>query len=369
MEGKAFRSYLLLAFYVLLMVAAVIKTDAILAILSKGLALMSPLFRGVAIAFILDGPYEVFRGLTIRHFKSEKAEKPARAVSAALVHVLFLLVLFGIFYYIIPQFVDSVGQFSGSYPAYRDKVVGFIDKLAVSLRMGAFDFSRFDDFISGLPERIGSALTGMFPKVFSITASVLRSLANVLLGFILSLYILSDKERISLQLKRAVRAYLPKAAERVERVSAITASAYRRFIDGQLIEALVLGTMCFVGMLALGFPYALPISLVIGISNLIPVAGPIIGTIPGFLIILLVDPVKALWFLLFIIVLQQLEGNIVYPRVMGSSIGLPSFWLLLTIIISGGLFGVLGIVVGIPAVTVLYRLVEQDVKSKLRIDA
>lgn len=369
MDGKSFRSYLLLAFYVLLMVAAVIKTDAILAILSKGLALLSPLFIGVAIAFVLDGPYEFFKKLILGIFKSEKAVKPVKAVSAILVHILFLLVLSGFFYYVVPQFVDSVNQFAGSYPAYKEQVVGFVDKLAVSLRIDTFDFSRFDDFVSQLPARIGSVLTGMFPKVFSITASVLRSLANLLLGFILSLYILSEKEKIALQLKRAIRAYLPKLSDRIEHISTVTASTFRKFIYGQLIEALVLGVMCFIGMLAFGFPYALPISLVIGISNLIPIAGPIIGTIPGFLIILLVDPVEALWFLLFVVVLQQLEGNIIYPKVMGSSIGLPSFWLLLTIIVSGGLFGVLGIVMGIPVVTVLYRLVGQDVRSRLKTDA
>lgn len=360
-----FRSYLLLAFYIFLMAAALIKIDSLLAILRKGINALSPLFIGIAIAFILNGLFETIKKALMRAFKSPKAEKAIRFSSVMVVHIIFLLTVIGISYYIIPQFIESSRQFSSNYPAYRGQVLSFVAKVTEFLEIKSFDFSKLDDFIGQLPDRITTILGNIFPRVFTITTSVITSIVRIVLGFVLSIYILSDKARIESQLRRLVIAYFPKSSDSVGRIVSVTLNTFKKFIYGQLAAALILAVMCFFGMLIFGFPYALPISMLIGISNLVPIIGPIIGTIPAFLIVLLVDPVKALWFVLLIVVLQQIEGNLVYPRVMGQSIGLPQLWLLLTVILAGGLFGVLGLVIGVPTVTVLYRLLSLDVKARL----
>ena len=365
MDKRTFRSYLLLAFYIFLMGAALVKFDALLSLAAKSLRVISPLFIGIAIAFILDGLFETIRKGLRRSFGSPRAEKPVRFASVLIAHLFFLLSVFAIFYYIIPQFIESTKQFSSNYPAYRGQVLDFVAKVTEYLEIQSFDFSQLDEFIRQLPERITALLGSIFPRVFTITTSVISSLVRIVLGFVLSIYILSDKTRIESQLRRFIAAYFPKSAERIGHIASVTSATFKKFIYGQLTEALVLAVLCFFGMLIFGFPYALPISMLIGVSNLVPIVGPIIGTIPGFLILLLVDPMKALWFVLFIVVLQQIEGNLIYPRVMGQSIGLPQLWLLLTVILAGGIFGVLGLVIGVPTVTVLYRLVGQDVRSRL----
>ncbi len=366
MDRGLFRSYLKLIAYAILMVAAVVKADLLLSFASRFLSILSPLFIGIALAFIINGPFEWLNRLLIKFPPLSGNDKGRRFIAVLLSHVFFLVLVTVLFYFIVPQFIDSVKQFSASYPTYRDQVNAYIKVVADYLKIQSVDLSSFDDFIKQLPDRLSTFLTGFVPKLFTITTGVVRSIINVLLGFVLSIYILSDKRKLEDILLRTIRAYLPSRAKRIEQVGELTASTFKKFVYGQLTEALILSLACFAGMLVFGFPYALPISMIIGVSNLIPIAGPIIGTIPSVLIILLVDPVKALWFVLFIVVLQQVEGNFIYPRVVGSTIGLPPLWLLMVIIVGGGLFGVIGMVLGVPTVTVLYKLLNEDLDRRLR---
>ncbi len=369
MNSSLFKSYLKLAALILLMAAALVKVDVILTFLGKAMGVLSPLFIGIALAFIINGPYEWIKKQLMRVIKSDRAEKLVRIASVLLAHLVFLLALTGMFYYIIPQFIDSVRQFSSNYPTYREQIDSFLNMINSYLKLGTLDLSSFDNFIKQLPEKLSTILTGFLPQVFTITTSVIGTVVDIVLGFVLSIYILADKRNIERMLIRANRAYLSKSSARIEDVAAITTATFKKFIYGQLTEALILGVLCFIGMMIFGFPYALPISIMIGVSNLVPIAGPIIGTIPSALILLLIDPVKALWFILFIVILQQIEGNIIYPRVVGQSIGLPPLWLLLVIIVGGGLFGVLGMVLGVPIVTVAYQLLVRDLDKKLEVKA
>ncbi len=366
MDRGLFRSILRLIVIAILLTAAVVKVDLLISLASRLLDILSPLFIGIALAFILNGPFEWTNRILARIPGLSGMDKGRRTIAVLLSHLAFIAIIAALFYYIVPQFIDSVKQFSASYPAYRDQVSAYIKAVADYLDIQSLDLSRFDDFIRQLPDRLSTFLTGFVPRLFTITTGVVRSIINVLLGFILSIYILADKRNLESILLRSIRAYMPKKAKRMEQVAELTASTFKKFVYGQLTEALILGTACFAGMLALGFPYALPISMMIGVSNLVPIAGPIIGTIPSVLIILLVDPVKALWFVLFVVVLQQIEGNVIYPRVVGSTIGLPPLWLLMVIIVGGGLFGVLGMVLGVPTMTVLYRLLNEDLDRRLR---
>ena len=184
---------------------------------------------------------------------------------------------------------------------------------------------------------------------------------------IISVYLLYHKEKLIRQLKSVIRAFLPdRLTDFIFDTARFTNETFAKFIGGQMAEAFILGVLCFVGMSVLGIPYALMISVIIAISNLIPIFGPWIGAILSAFILLMIDPMKALWFLIFIIVLQQLENNLIYPKVVGSSIGLSGLWVIFAVIVCGGLFGVLGIFLGIPLFAVVSKLGQDYIRRRLK---
>ena len=212
----------------------------------------------------------------------------------------------------------------------------------------------------------GLSNTGaMINKTIGVTSNVLSGLFNFVIGFVLSIYILASKEKLCRQGARLLRVILPEAAcDRIFRVLAMSSGVFTKFISGQCVEALILGALCYIGMLIFRMPYALMISALIAVTALIPVFGAFIGTSVGALMILLISPLKAVGFVLFIIILQQIESNVIYPRVVGNSVGLPGIWVLLSVTLFGSIFGAVGLLLGVPFCAVLYCLVRDFVKKR-----
>ena len=207
----------------------------------------------------------------------------------------------------------------------------------------------------------------IFNTTIGVTTSVFVGLFNFILGFVFAIYLLMQKEKIGGQFKRLLYAYIKK--ERVDKflsVMSLAQNAYSRFVTGQLTEAVIIGVLCFIGMLIFSMPYATLISTLIAFTALIPMIGAFIGTAVGALLILMVDPIKALWFIVFIIVLQQFESNLIYPRVVGKSIGLPGIWVLTAVTIGGSLFGILGILLSVPLCSVIYTLLSNAIEKRLQ---
>jgi predicted PurR-regulated permease PerM len=179
-------------------------------------------------------------------------------------------------------------------------------------------------------------------------------------------YLINGKETLCRQAKRLVYAFLPKRlAEECIDVSNLMNQCFSNFISGQLMEACILGLLCFIGMNIFGFEYAFLISLMIGVTAIVPVVGAFIGTIPAVFLLFLVEPMQAVWFLVFILVLQQLEGHVIYPKVVGESMGLPALWVLLGIMTGGGLGGVPGMLLGVPLLTIGYKLLSRTIQRRL----
>jgi predicted PurR-regulated permease PerM len=188
------------------------------------------------------------------------------------------------------------------------------------------------------------------------------------MGLIFSIYILADKEHILSQINKLTFAYLPvKIAKRVKEIAKITSDIFTKFISGQATEAVILGVLCFIGMSVFKFEYPLLCSTIIAVTSFIPIIGSIIGCIPAVFILLMIHPIKALWFIVFIIILQQIEGDFIYPKVVGDSIGLPPLWVFFAIIAGGGLGGVLGMILGVPTASVLYKLLSSDANKKIKL--
>ena len=183
------------------------------------------------------------------------------------------------------------------------------------------------------------------------------------MGIVFSVYILLDKQRLKKNAKTIAKLVFKSKYNRLEKIMTLAYDTFANFISGQLTEAVILGIMCFIGMSIFRFDYAPLISVIIGITNMIPIVGPILGTIPGAFIQLLVDPIKAVWFVVFIIVIQQIDSNLIYPKVVGNSIGLPALWVLFAITVGGGIGGVLGMILGVPIVSILYALIGEKIRK------
>ncbi len=367
MDKKMMKSVILIITYCILLVAILVKIDLFINGFFRGMTILVPVFIGIAIAFILNRPYKIILELLKKALKDKKWSKAASPIALLSVYLLFIGAVTGIIAFIIPQLSDSVQMLYDNIEKYGDNLGLYAIKVANYLNLENFDYSKFDEAVKKIPELAGGLFKGIMPKVFDFTTSFFASLINIVIGFVLSVYLLADKVRLKRHFKKAIQAYLPKhQGELFTKVTRMASETFTRFVSGQFTEACILGGLCFVGMLLFKFEYPVLISVLIGLTSLIPVVGSIIGLIPSLFVLVMINPMHALWFLVFIIVLQQIEGNLIYPRVVGESIGLPPLWVLLAIIIGGGLFGVLGMLLGVPTLSVIYHLLQEDINLKLK---
>lgn len=323
-----------------------------------------PLIIGCAIAYlvnILMSVYErhYFVGKTDRFV--EKSRRPVCMLGAfaSLIAVVYLMI-----WLVVPQLWSCVEIIVGGIPGALQSIVSFVaehevlPETATEMLTGIDWRSKIEQMIRILTSGLGNlmdVLVSTFTSVFSWIVSLLLSL-------IFSIYLLAGKETLGRQVKKVAGHYLKVGVmEKISYVLAITDDCFHKYIVGQCTEAVIIGGLCAGGMLLLRLPYATMIGALVGFTALIPVAGAYIGAGVGAFMILTVDPVKALIFLVFILVLQQVEGNVIYPKVVGSSMGLPGIWVLAAVTVGGGVMGVPGMLLGVPLVATVYRLVQNDV--------
>ena len=366
MDKKKIRSIMFLITYGILLVLVLVKIDLVFQMLASTLSMAIPIFIGFSIAFILKRPYNYLIKIYVGQIKTEKYIKMAKPLALASVYLLFFGVVTLILAFVIPQFTDSVQLLYKNMDDYGRNLENLIIHAVDYLKLDNFDMSKLDRALDQIPDLMAGFATGLMPKIFDFTTNFLSTIVNIIIGFVLSVYLLADKSHLKSQFHDAIKAYIPpKVGKRLLKVLQLSNETFTKFISGQLTEAVILGVLCFIGMLVLGFEYPILISVMIGITSLIPIVGSIIGLIPALFILLMIEPIQALWFLVFIIVLQQIEGNFIYPKVVGGTIGLPPLWVLLGIIIGGGLFGVLGMLLGVPALSVIYQLLKEDIHEKI----
>lgn len=244
------------------------------------------------------------------------------------------------------------GDFYGWASQNLDSIMGSID----SASLESLERS-FTDLMASLSSGDSSSVVSILESVFSTAGSILHNVFAVVVALVFCLYILLDKERVVKGANSALDLFMPaSAAASVRRAAHVANQAFSRFITGQCIEAVILGTLCAIGMGIFGMPYALAIGACVGLTALVPVFGAWLGGAIGFLMILTVDPMQAVWFIVFLIVLQQLETHLIYPNVVGASVGLPGIWVFSAVLVGGALFGVLGMFLGVPAVATIRTL-------------
>ena len=223
------------------------------------------------------------------------------------------------------------------------------------------DWNKVD---ASVTEFVKKAATGLIGFSIEFVVGVFSGLINFFMGIIFAVYMLSQKEKFLSQIKRICVTYISKEkCEKIFKIGSITNDTFKKFFGGQFIEAILLGVMCFIGMTIFKMPYALTISVLIGVTALIPVFGAFFGTGIGAILILAVDPVKAFWFIIYILVIQQIDGNLIYPKVVGDSVGLPAIWVMLAVLVGGNSLGIIGMLVGVPIASVIYKLIKEKVNK------
>lgn len=364
-EKEAFK-YIFLSVALLILFGWILANlKAVLAVFGKILSWFAPIFIGAAVAFIINivlRPLEKLWGKTIR--KTKTSNKLKRPVCLALSTVIILGIVFAVVFMMIPGVQQSGQDFSDNLPAYVDKINGWLSDLSDFAEKHNVTLPQFganpQTYIDRLKELAKSLGTGILSRTLTATTSFVSGLVNVLLGFVFAIYLLAVKEKVCFNLKRfLLKTASPERAQRVLKVVNLTNQTFTSFISGQLIDASILGVLCFIGMLILRLPYAGIISVLIAFTALIPIFGAWIGGCISAFLILLSSPIQALWFLIFLLVLQQVEGNLIYPKVVGKSIGLPGILVLFSVTVGGSAFGVLGMLVGIPICAVLYSLYRE----------
>lgn len=335
---------------------------------------MAPVVCGIVIAYILNVFVHFFEDVAFKPFagvKSKRWKKAKRPLAVALAYVVVALLILFITCFVIPGLLESMSVLAETaqktVPGYVNSAVQWVTNFAQEN-----DLTMVQDFLknfnwSTMFSNVTKMTSEFVTSLVNVTVNVASAVVTFVMGFIFSIYMLFGKEKLVRGIKSTLLAFLPnKAAKSVSRVGTITNEVFFSFIRGQLLECIILGSLCYVGMEILRLDYALLISSIVAIGALVPILGAYIGAAAGVVILLLVHPLDAVIFLVFLLVLQQVEGNLIYPRVVGSSIGLPPIWTLFAVIFWGGLMGIPGILIGTPATAVIYRLFRSAVYSRLR---
>ena len=349
---------------------ALVNLQGVLQFLSRMLGVLSPFLMGGAFAFVIN---ILLRPLerTWHRVCKKAPEKLTRPICLTLSTLLVLGILFAVVFMMLPSLRESGNEFVQNLPGYVEKLgqwwagaVQLAARYGIVLPEYAPDTDLMMDKITTLLHTQGG---GILTVTLGAASSVLASLVNVLLALVFALYLLAKKEVVTAHLKNlAVTVLPPRNARRLLHVVTLTKQTFTNFVTGQLTEAVIIGVLCFLGMLILGIPYAGAVSAFVGATALIPVFGAWIGGVVGAFLILLADPAKSLWFVVFLLILQQVEGNLIYPKVVGKSVGLPGLLVLMAVTLGGEAFGIGGMLFSVPVCAVLYSLYLEYIQKAQR---
>ncbi len=370
LNWKNIKKILLIILFGAIIFTAVQNFMGILGFLSMVLKLFAPITAALCIAFVLNVLLTALEAKVFR-FMDKSRKKFVSKLKRPICLVLTYLIAFGIIslliLVIIPDIIKTVTYLAERMP----KLIADLRSWAESM-LGKYNIDK--DILpesninwTAAANTIKSWLSGSYNQIFNgavgITTSVFAGIFDGLFSIVISVYILAQKEKIGNFVKRVIDAFVPqKATDVIYHVAARTQECFSRFIGGQLIEALILGLLCFIGMSIFGFPNALIISVLIAVMSLVPIVGATIGVIVGFLLIVISNPLKAIFFVIFFLILQQIEGNLIYPRVVGKAVGLPGVLVVSAVLLGGNIGGVLGTLIAVPTCAVLFVLLKELVE-------
>lgn len=361
----------LMAFAALL-VLTVMHSGIVYTGLLLALRILKPFLIGGVIAFVLNLPLKMFEEKIFRKWKGKAAGRLKRPVSLLLAITLLILILTLVIVTVVPQVSKTVSELGRKIPVFADQVVTQLEEWSVTypqLKEQAETLQNLEinwnSLLNTVTDFLRSGAVSMLTSTVTVAGNIIGGVVNTFISFIFALYILSQKEKLGDQGRRILHAYLPEKAERqINKVLALLYKNFSNFITGQCLEAIILGSMFVVSMSLFRMPYAFMVGVLIAFTALIPIVGAFVGCVVGAFLILIENPVMAVWFVVMFLVLQQIEGNLIYPKVVGSSVGLPSIWVLMAVTLGGSLFGIAGMLFFIPLLSAGYSLLRDSVNSR-----
>lgn len=370
---KNVRMIMLIIVFTVILLAAVLNIGALLGFVSSVLGVFSTVFAGLAIAFVLNVPLRIFENRTfygLREHRSplvRRALRPVAIVSSLLITLGVLIVLLLV---ILPRLVETVGAVIGQMPGYVTNLLAWADKLLEPLDFSLSAYLADMDWVKTfetIGDRLAASVGDVLGTATNVGTTLVSSVIDVVFSVIIAVYVLAQKERIGRFVRRCMDAYLPRRmAHSLESLAVRANETFANFISGQLTDSCILGILCFIGMTIFRFPNADVISVVIGATSLVPLVGAFVGVAIGALLILMLDPIKALLFVVFMLCLQQIEGNLIYPKIVGKAVGMPGLLVLCAVLVGGNIAGVLGALCAVPLTAMLYALLRESVERRER---
>lgn len=368
------KKIMLLIVFTILILVGVTNVDKVWGVIKILLNIIFPFILGGAIAFIINMPMRcieknIFRRGSEKYQKAVK--KIARPVSLVLSLVLILAVVVLVFFVVVPQLGDTVIRLSNDirqfWPQVQEwairlfennpEVVDWINSIEIN----------WDKIVQGGIEFLKTGAGTILGSTYSVAKTIVSAATNFVIAFVFAVYIVLQKEKLSVQVSKIMYAFLPeKVVEKIQAVCLLTHKTFSNFLTGQCLEAVILGSMFFVVMVVFSFPYPLLVGVLIAFTALIPIFGAFIGCFVGTFLILMENPMQAIAFVAIFLILQQIEGNLIYPHVVGSSVGLPSIWVLVAVTLGASVMGIVGMLVFIPLLSVIYTLFRGYVYKRLK---
>ncbi len=349
-------------------------------ILNKIITILTPFFLGFMIAYILNFPYKFFYGKVFgRMGKKRKFFNGFRKpLSIVCTYLLFFSIITALIIIVVPQIALNLSTLYQNMPKYLETAYNYIDELFKFLNQHLHtNFSldatvqeainRFTDFLSNLDLlSTADATKNIVGVILGIVVNTASGIYNVAMSLIISIYFLASKEELCRQVKRLAVAFIPiKFLPKVYEIVDVTDTKCGRFLVGDILDAGLIGILTYITMSIFQLPYAPMIAVLVGVSNIIPFFGPFIGGIPSALILFLVNPMDSLWFIIILVVIQQLDGNVFKPKIIGNQLGISSFWVLFSVVVGGALFGIPGFILGTPIYAAIYTLIGKRVRNNI----
>lgn len=352
--------------------------DRFLGKINAILVIASPVIYGIILAYLLTPIVNTIeRKLLIPLFTKSsemniKKKKWMRFLSVLMTVIIVILFIYGFFSILIPNVISSVKSISFAFPIYVNNLMHFADKY---FEANPDIEALFNQLVSTYSVEIDKYLNNtIIPQMESLLKtvslsliSVLKAMWNLIIGLIISIYVLCSKEIFAGQSKKIIYAiFSTKTANSLIKDFRFISDTFIGFISGKIVDSIIIGIICFIGTSLLKIPYALLVSVIVGITNIIPFFGPYLGAIPSAILILMINPIKCITFIIFILILQQVDGNVIGPKILGQSTGLSGFWVIFSITIFGGLFGFLGMIIGVPFFAVVYAMTRRIIDRMLK---
>lgn len=324
--------------------------------IGKFINILSPFAGGVVIAYILDPVVKLF------YHKLFKEKKGIRWLAILLAYLVAILLIVLLAWLVIPQIVNSIVMLFTNFPSYIQGIQNVLTMIQDRFGVDLSQATKMLDDSEAMVKEVYSLASSAMPQIVASLGSVASNFVSTFTSLAASIYMLADKKHLLHQLRTLAHAFLPeKVAENTLRICHYANVNFTSFFIGKIIDSAIIGVITFVAMTILRLDFAVLISVFIGITNIIPVFGPFIGAIPSIFILLLVNPIQAAIFCVLILIIQQLDGNFIGPKILGSSIGISALWILFSIVVGGDLFGIVGMVVGVPVFATLYGLAQEFV--------